>query len=342
MMRWRAGSTFRACAVLWLAALTVLTTAGCRSANRSPVQESQVDTRDWKTVPFGRAEVRVPADTQVELQTEVNEVEFNVLPMPPDESFDAMWKRRLVAIEAGSGEPDGAHTAVRKRYPDSPQRHQVYFQLSKDADPLVILERWELRGSSVVKGRTEFDQKFLPQAEANMNDVFLHTTVGEDVRTANDFAAGGVVVSLPLSGRESVKAHLYFPLANTRGRMSLELNTVVLKTPGNTTILNGPANAEADAALKESGLVQEVIRKGPRDLAGQHGVEKLVYLAPAGKPDQFLFGGEWQASGVPDDSVRPQIDLVLDSSQLQGLPLLQKGLPLDLWNAISSSLRFRR
>ena len=128
-----------------------------------------------------------------------------------------------------------------------------------------------------------------------MESVFQHTTVGEEARSKNDFAAGGVVVSLPLSERESVKATIFFPLPNVTGRMQLKLNTTVLRSKGNATILNGPANAEADAALKQAGLTQEVVQMGPRDLAGQQGVEKVTYLSAVGKPNPFIFSGEWQA-----------------------------------------------
>ena len=100
-------------------------------------------------------------------------------------------------ISSGEGnDPEAGKTRIRKTYPATATSGQVLYEQSPDARVLLVMERWQLVGDYLVKGRMELDPTYTDAAERDMPAVFASMSL-EPARSGADYALGPVTAHYP-------------------------------------------------------------------------------------------------------------------------------------------------
>ena len=317
---------------------------GCNS-NRLAIlhaKDRAMPTGPMKKISIGRADLMVPEDATVTMTGEVNEVKLQAASLGPGEEFAKLWNDRLKLIESGAGVSPG-HTVIRKNYPATNSRGQVYFEQSKDPVVLVVMERWQVVGTTLMKAKEEFEPKYLADVEKDFDKVFANLSVG-GTAGPGDFAVGPVLVHLPPDGGESTDASIKFNLPGKPGQeptpMSLDFNTELLTGAGSITILNRiKKTSEGSEAV---GVKVETLRARKRSIGDLPGEESALSFASMTEHEEAV-RAEWGSPGVANDASRPQTEMLYDTEGITGQqPHTDVALALRYWDGISESLRFRR
>lgn len=324
-----------------LSAATLLTLlpslAGC---NLVHAKEGAVPTGPMKKISIGRLDLQVPADAELKMTGQVKEVRLSLDHLPAGQTFAAAWDARVKKIGSGSGnDPNPGHTVIRKTYPATADHGQVYYEQGKDPQILVVVERWQMVGNILVKGREEFEPKFLLDVERDMEAVFGHMSL-QAPATREDFAIGPVTVhQTSQGGAESTDASVAMALpVGDSGKLvpiTLKVTSQVLSSPGSITVLSrakGPAQHTGDPDYDA-----KLLRAARRSAAGLEGEESVLTLSKKGGPAGSL-RAEWGTPGKPGDDRAPQTELRFGGNGEQlSVPEL-----LGYWDAILASLKYRQ
>ena len=330
-------------AVLALAYLATLwTTAGCTRAGTSILQAKEIamPAANMKKISIGRADLMVPEDATVTMSGQVNEVMLHIDRLKPGETFEGVWAARTKKIASGAGEdPNPGQTAIRKTYPASNGKGQVYYEQGKDPRILVVMERWQMIGSVLVKAREEFEPKYLPDVERDIEAVFSNMALRAP-SNGDDFAVGPVTVHLLTEGAESTEAGIQFALPTSPGeqpvQMNLSFKSRVLSTPGSITILNRVKQATEGSAA--AGVQVTTLRAHKRAIGALAGEESVLSFSSKEEGKSGI-RAEWGTPGVANDAHAPQTELFYTVGKGD-----RANVPLALadWDGILSSLRYRR
>lgn len=324
-----------------LFAALLMSLPGVQGCNLIHAKEGTMPTGPTKTISIGRLDMRVPVDADVTMLGQVKEVKLSTDHLEKGQSFAAAWNARLKKIGSGAGnDPNPGQTVIRKTYPATADHGQVYYEQGKDPGILVVVERWQMVGNVLVKGREEFEPKYLPDVERDMEAVFGHMSL-EAPATRQDFAVGPITVhQVSEGGAESANASILMKVPVSDGGqpvpMTLHVATQVLSGPGSITILNrakGPAQNTG-----YPGYEVKLLRADKRNAGGLQGEESVLTYNKQGSPAGAL-RAEWGTPGKPGDDRAPQTELLLSGGDGNPMPV---GDILGDWDSILASLKYRQ
>ncbi len=293
-----------------------------------------------KKISLGRADLQVPEDATVSMIGELNDAKLHVDRLPAGKSFAAVWAERVAQVSSGQGNAPGpGETRIRKNYPATATAGQVFYEQSPDPKVLLVMERWQMVGDFLVKGRMEFDPKYGAQAERDMPAIFASMSL-DPPRSGADYALGPVTAHYPSQGGESVHAAIHFAVPSAAGGpprpAGVTLDSELLASAGSITILGRMKQAQTDEG--KAGSIVSVPRAHERAigaLPGQEGV--LVFTGST--PRQTTVRAEWGTPGVANDASAPQTEVEMVSPDGTSVDPNEM---LGYWDAILSSLRYRR
>ena len=295
-----------------------------------------------KKISIGRADLMVPEDAIVTMTAEVNDIKVTTIELKSGETFPKLWEERLKLIATGAGEYP-AHTVIRQRYPSTGTEGQVYYELSKDPQIQVVVERWKQIGNVVLEGRIYFDSKYLSMANEMLDQVFNTTTIGGQAGSGDFVVNDAVVHFRPDGGGESTDASIHFNLPGKPGQapvpMSLDFKTELLSSAGSITILSRVREASEGADV--AGVKVDILRARKRSISGLPGEESVLHFASKSEQAEGV-RAEWGSPGVASNAFAPQTEMFYSNQDMTGIHEHPDTLlALSYWDSISSSLRFR-
>lgn len=325
-------------ALLFTALLAILPCmAGC---NLVHAKVGKMPGGSTKKISIGRLDLQVPADAELKMTGQVKEVKLSTDHLGSGTTFAAAWDARVKKIASSSGnDPDPGQTVIRKTYPVTADQGQVYYEQGKDPRILVVVERWQMVGNVLVKGREEFEPKYLSAVERDMEAVFGHMSLRPSA-TREDFAVGPVTIhQQSAGGAEATQASVSMMLpVGDSGRpvaIDLKVSSQVLSSPGSITILNRARGPAQNTGYPD--YEAKLLRAAKRSAAGLEGEESVLSYSKKGGPAGSL-RAEWGTPGKPGDDRAPQTELLFGGGEGEHLSVPEM---LGYWDNILSSLKYR-